>query len=164
MKKMLSSFLLSTSILTGANAEILEKNEIIPETHQVIVSKTKNIDLSGSLKKEEIFFGNMKEYSSAKDILFSGANGTLNGLGSVGNVLADGVKAGGVGLGIGLVFGVGEAIKNGIMEDKKYIYIYDLQNEKNEKTRLIILFVSNDFDNKEIIKNYLMNKEIKWEI
>ena len=161
MKKMLSSFLLATTILTGANAEILEKNEIIPEVHQVIVSKTKNIDLSGELKKEEVFFGNMKEYSSSKDILTNAANGTLSGLSSVGNVLADGAKAGGIGLGVGLVIGTGMAVAGSVSEDKKYVLIYDIENQIKEKTRIVVLFVSNDFDNKETIKKYMLNKEIK---
>lgn len=161
MKKMLSSFLLATFILTGANAEILEKNEIIPEVHQVIVSKTNNIDLSGELKKEEIFFGNMQEYSSSKDILINAANGTLSGLSSVGNVLADGAKAGGIGLGVGLVIGTGMAIAGYASEDKKYVLIYDIENQIKEKTRIVVLFVSNDFDNKETIKKYMLNKEIK---
>lgn len=161
MKKRLSSFLLATTILTGANAEILEKNEIIPEVHQIIVSKTKNIDLSGELKKEEVFFGNMKEYSSSKDILTNAANGTLSGLSSVGNVLADGAKAGGIGLGVGLVIGTGMAIAGSVSEDKKYVLIYDIENQIKEKTRIVVLFVSNDFDNKETIKKYMLNKEIK---
>lgn len=161
MKKRLSSFLLATTILTGANAEILEKNEIIPEVHQVIVSKTKNIDLSGELKKEEVFFGNMKEYSSSKDILTNAANGTLSGLSSVGNVLADGAKAGGIGLGVGLVIGTGMAVAGSVSEDKKYVLIYDIENQIKEKTRIVVLFVSNDFDNKETIKKYMLNKEIK---
>lgn len=161
MRRKLSSFLLATSILTGANAEILEKNEIIPEVHQVIVSKTKNIDLSGELKKEEVFFGNMKEYSSSKDILTNAANGTLSGLSSVGNVLADGAKAGGIGLGVGLVIGTGMAVAGSVSEDKKYVLIYDIENQIKEKTRIVVLFVSNDFDNKETIKKYMLNKEIK---
>lgn len=161
MKKILSSFLLTTVILTGVNAEILEKNEIIPEVHQVIVSKTKNINLSGELKKEEIFFGNMQEYSSSKDLLISAANGTLSGLNSVGNVMADGAKAGGIGLGVGLVIGAGMAIAGSVSEDKKYVLIYDIENQIKEKTRIVILFVANDFDNKEIIKNYMLNKEVK---
>lgn len=161
MRRKLSSFLLATSILTGANAEILEKNEIIPEVHQVIVSKTMNIDLSGELKKEEIFFGNMKEYSSSKDILTNAANGTLSGLSSVGNVLADGAKAGGIGLGVGLVIGTGMAVAGSVSEDKKYVLIYDIENQIKEKTRIVVLFVSNDFDNKETIKKYMLNKEIK---
>lgn len=161
MKKRLSSFLLATTILTGANAEILEKNEIIPEVHQIIVSKTKNIDLSGELKKEEVFFGNMKEYSSSKDILTNAANGTLSGLSSVGNVLADGAKAGGIGLGVGLVIGTGMAVAGSVSEDKKYVLIYDIENQIKEKTRIVVLFVSNDFDNKETIKKYMLNKEIK---
>lgn len=161
MKKMLSSVLLIISILIEAKAEILEKNEIIPEVHQVIVSKTKNIDLSGELKKEEVFFGNMKEYSSSKDILTNAANGTLSGLSSVGNVLADGAKAGGIGLGVGLVIGTGMAVAGSVSEDKKYVLIYDIENQIKEKTRIVVLFVSNDFDNKETIKKYMLNKEIK---
>lgn len=147
--------------ITFLNGEILQSNNTIQEIHQVIISKTKNINLSGELKKEEIFFGNLQEYNSSKDLLVNAANGTLSGLNSVGNVMADGVKAGAIGLGVGLVIGTGMAIAGSVSEDKKYVLIYDIENQIKEKTRVVILFVANDFDNKEIIKNYLLNKEVK---
>lgn len=161
MKNLIKYILITIFSITFANGEIIQANNIIPETHQVIVSTTKKIDLSGELKKEEIFFGNMQEYSSSKDLLVSAANGALSGLNSVGNVMVDGAKAGVIGLGVGLVVGTGMAIAGSVSEDKKYILIYDIENQIKEKTRVVVLFVSNDFDNKETIKNYLLNKEVK---
>ena len=62
MKK-LTFFLLATMFFTFANGNIIEKNESIPEIHEILISTTKTIDLSGNLKKEFIYFGTLKSYS-----------------------------------------------------------------------------------------------------
>ena len=55
----------------------------------------------------------------------------------------------------------GKFVLDGYAPKEKYVLIYDIENQIKEKTRIVVLFVSNDFDNKETIKKYMLNKEIK---
>lgn len=159
MKK-LTFFLLATMFFTFANGNIIEKNESIPEIHEIIISTTKTIDLSGNLKKEFIYFGTLKSYSKlTTDIINNGGNGALNGLasasGSLANMAGGGLQAAGAGLGIGLAIAVSTYFIDQAIADSKYVLIYDITNSKNEKTRKIILYISPSFEKEDIIKNYL---------
>lgn len=165
MKKIIVLFCLCMGI---AQAEFFEKNETIPEFHQVTVTTTKNIDLSGSLKKDFVFFGTISDYSKFLDNLMkqsalSGASGALNGINGAGSGISNGIMNGGlqgvVGYaGIGAVMGITFAIIDNIKEDYKFIYIYDITNNNGQKTRKIVLFVANNFNDEFVIKQYLENK------
>ncbi len=53
---------------------------------------------------------------------------------------------------------------NEMLNNNQYILMYDIENTKKEKTRIIAIFSANDFDDKDVIKNYLdekIQKEIK---
>ena len=65
MKKLALSVVIATSFLFNvANADILKSNETIPVVHQVIVSKTVKIELSGNEKKEFVYAGKLADYST----------------------------------------------------------------------------------------------------
>lgn len=146
LKRLIYSFLLVVSFSIYSNADIIEKNEQIPETHQVVISKTVNIDLSNVLKKDLIFFGDRESWAVEYDKSKSGLAKT--GLVAL-SFLAGGMSAQGW---------------SEMLNTNQYLMIYDLENNKNEKTRVFAMFVANKFDDESIIKNYLdkaIEKEIK---
>lgn len=160
MKKILLKIVLASSFLSIANANILEKNETIPETHQVLVSTTKKIDLSGDIKKEFVYFGKLKDYSEiTTNLVNNGGNGAINGLtsasGSLANMAGGGLQAAGAGLGIGLAMGIATHFIDQAIADERYILVYDITNSKNEKTRKVVFYISPSFNKEDIIKNYL---------
>lgn len=145
MKRIIVSLLLVMCISIIANAEFIEKNEVIPEFHQVLVSKTRHVDLSGELKKEFIFFGDRESWAVQYDKTKSVA-----------------VKGGLIALSF-FVGGMSAEAWNEILNNNQYILMYDVENTKKEKTRIIAVFSANDFDDEDIIKNYL-DEKIKKEI
>lgn len=146
MKKIIFSLFLIMSISTIANATFFEKNEIVPEFHQVLISKTRHIDLNGDLKKEFVFFGDRESWAVQYDKTKSVA-----------------AKGGLIALSF-FVGGMSAQAWNEMLNNNQYILMYDVENTKKEKTRIIAMFSANDFDDKDVIKNYLdekIQKEIK---
>lgn len=162
MKKLALSVVIATSFLFNvANADILKSNETIPVVHEVIVSKTQNIELVGKEKKEFVYMGKLNDYSEIyTQMLGNAANGAIKGLevasSSAANTMGTGLQNGLQGAGLGLLVGVGVVVYDKVNADFKYLYVYDLTNSKNEKTRVSVMFISDKYDNEEVIKNYLM--------
>lgn len=146
MKRIIVSLLFIMCISTIANAEFIQKNEVIPEFHQVLVSKTRHIDLSGEVKKEFVFFGDRESWAVQYDKTKSVA-----------------AKGGLIALSF-FVGGMSAQAWNEMLNNNQYILMYDIENTKKEKTRIIAIFSANDFDDEEVIKSYLdekIQKEIK---
>lgn len=174
MKKTILSIALASLLLsTNMFSKTFEANNTIDETHQVFVSKTRNISLTNS-KKEFVYFGTFKElkeeYANAqKLVLEKGLDGALKGMEHSTNAIAKGfldsaAKGIGAGIAFGIVLGLADPYVMALYADEEYILVYDYTNDKGEKTRISGLIISNGFDDEEVIKEYLtkkINEEVK---
>lgn len=143
----------------------------IDDIYEVYISKTKNIDLVGSSKKE-VYFGKYVDYLQKKsdELKTMGknlGNGAISGLStasngaanSVGNATGKAVGQGlGMGLGIGLVYGLAELTYNKATEDEIYVLVNDYENSKGEKTRISALLIANSFKNEPVVKEFLLQE------
>lgn len=167
MKKILTSLAIASLLTTGLFSQTFKENKIIDETHQVFINKTRNISLENSTK-EFIYFGTLKdlnkEYAEIqKSIKNYGVDGAIRGLENSTSAVAKGFlkSAGqnfGMNMGIGMIYGALDPFVMSMYSDEQYILVYDYKNQSGDKSRVSALFIASNFDNKEVIKDYLENK------
>lgn len=168
MKKTILTTLLTASLLTtNMFSKTIEANNTIDEIHQVFVTKTNKMNLAGA-KKEFVFFGKYDDLKATyadikKSITEKGLEGAIKGLEGSSNAIAKGFfeSAGrglGAGVGIGIIIGLANPFVMSLYADEQYILIYDFTSPNGDKVRVNALFAASDFDDEEVIKEYLENK------
>lgn len=137
--------------------------------NEIFVSLSRNIDLKDT-KKEEIFFGEYTDYTKDYNLadtavggVFIGAwEGFKTGAKNFSGAGVVGATLGLISTGIGAVIGLGVGAHNQINKPYEYLLAYDITNNENEKSRVIVLYLTHESDEEKVrtIMDQELNKRI----